>query len=201
MGSIVARFSKIGEPLIRDFMTTVVAGKSSMRVLDVGCGSGVFMQTIYNANHNASGIGIDIDEEVADQAKQNIEKWGLSNKFRIIAGDILKSPKGLEGPFDLITLHNIIYYFPAEGRLELLNRLRSILCPDGVVAVAMHFQSGAKDVGAANLNMVNCSLKGLTPLPDLDEFTAQLKESGFDEIRTHRLIPGSTFFGVSASML
>lgn len=171
-----------------------------MRVLDVGCGSGVFMQTIYNANHNASGIGIDIDEEVADQAKQNIEKWGLSNKFRIIAGDILKSPKGLEGSFDLITLHNIIYYFPAEERLELLNRLRSMLSPDGVVAISTHFQSGGKDLGAANLNMVNCSLKGLTPLPALDELTAQLKESGFGDVKISRLIPGSTFYGISAGM-
>jgi len=141
---------------------------------------------------------IDIDEDVVDQAKQNMAKWGLSNKFRIVAGDILVPPEGLEGPFDLIALYNIIYYFPSEKRLELLNRLRSMLSPNGVVAVAMNFQSMGKDIGAANLNMVNCSLEGLTPLPDLDELTAQLKESGFDEIRTHKLMPGSTFFGISA---
>ena len=75
-----------------------------------------------------------------------------------------------------------------------------MLSSDGILAVAMHFQSGGKDIGAANLNMVNCSLKGLTPLPDLDELKAQLKESGFDEIRTHRLMPGSSFFGISASI-
>ncbi|MCK4486404.1 MAG: methyltransferase domain-containing protein [Desulfobacterales bacterium] len=200
MGNLVARFAKIGEPLIRDFMTTIVTGKSSMRVLDVGCGSGVFMRSIYNANQNASGIGIDIDEEVVDQAKQNMEKWGLSNKFRIIAGDILDPPEGLEGPFDLITLFNIIYYFPSQERFELLKTLRSMLSPNGVVAVAMHFQSRGKDLGAANLNMVNCSLKGLTPLPDLDELTAQLKETGFNEIRIQRLMPRSTFFGIIASI-
>ena len=109
MGGLVARFAGIGEPLIRDFMTTIVTGKDPMMVLDVGCGSGVFMQSIYNANQKASGVGIDIDEEVVDQAKQNMENWGLSNKFRIIAGDILDPPEGLEGPFDLITLYNIIY--------------------------------------------------------------------------------------------
>ncbi|MBE9581234.1 MAG: methyltransferase domain-containing protein [Proteobacteria bacterium] len=200
MGSLVARFAKIGEPLIRDFMTNIVTGKNPMRVLDVGCGSGVFLQSIHNANQNASGIGIDIDEEVVDQARQNMEKWGLSNKFRIVEGDILVSPEGLEGPFDLITLYNIIYYFPSEKRLELLNRLRSMLSPNGVVAVAMNFQSMGKDIGAANLNMVNCSLEGLTPLPDLDQLTAQLNESGFNEITAHRLMPGSTFFGISASI-
>ena len=67
-----------------------------------------------------------------------------------------------------------------------------------VLAVAMHFQSRGKDPGAANLNMVNCSLKGLTPLPPLDDLTVQLQERGFNRITTHRLMPGSTFCGVSA---
>ncbi len=200
MGSLVARFSKIGEPFIRDFMTTIVTGKESMRVLDVGCGSGVFMQSIYDANQNATGIGIDIDEEVVNQAKQNMEEWGLGDKFRIIAGDILDPPKGLEGPFDLITLYNIIYYFRSEKRLELIDRLRSMLSPNGTLAIAMHFRSKGKDLGAANLNMVNCSLEGLTPLPDLNELTLQLNESGFNKIQTQRLMPASTFYGINASI-
>ena len=52
---------------------------------------------------------------VVEQAKQNMENGGLSDKFRIIAGDIRVPHDGLEGPFDLITLYNIIYYllFPS----------------------------------------------------------------------------------------
>ena len=200
IGGLVARFAKMGEPFIRAFITDIVTGKKSMRVLDVGCGSGIFLQSTYNANQNATGIGIDIDEEVVNQAKHNMEKWELNDKFRIIAGDIRVPPDGLEGPFDLIMLYNIIYYFSDEHRFKLLQLLHSILSPGGVVAIAMHFQSRGKDVGAANLNMVNCSLKGLTPLPDLDELTAQLEESGFSEIRAQRLIPGSTFYGITASL-
>ena len=64
MGALVARFSKIVEPLIRDFTRDTVSGKKSMRVLDVGCGSGVFLQSIFNANSNATGIGIDVDAAV-----------------------------------------------------------------------------------------------------------------------------------------
>lgn len=200
LGVLVARFSKIGEPLIREFMTTIVTGKKSMRVLDVGCGSGVFLQSIYNANQNATGIGIDIDEQVVEQAKKNIQEWGLGDKFRIIAGDILSHTDGLIGPFDFISLFNILYYFRPEERSELIGKLGSILSPQGTLAVAMHFQSGGKDPGAANLNMVNSSLKGLTPLPDLNDLTVQLKESGFNRITTQRLVPGSTFFGVSAGI-
>ena len=95
-------------------------------------------------------------------------------------------------------LYNIIYYFPLEERYELLRMLRSMLSLDGVIAIVMNLQSKGKDLGAANLNMVNCSLKGLTPLPDLDDITEQLKGSGFNQIKAVRLIPGSTFYGISA---
>ena len=200
IGGLVARFSKIGEPFIKNFIEGIIIGKDSMRILDVGCGSGIFLQSIFNVNHAAIGIGIDIDEVVVEQARQNIEKWGLNDKFRIIAGDIRVSPDSLEGPFDLITLFNILYYFPSEERLELLRRLRSILAPHGTIAIAMNLRSRGKDLGAANLNMVNASLKGLTPLPDLDEITMQLKNSGFDNIKPQRLIPTSTFYGIAASI-
>src|SRR4030042_7067224 len=73
IGSLVARFSKIGEPFIKEFIKDIVIGKDSMRILDVGCGSGIFLQSIFNANHAAIGIGIDIDEVVAGKARKKKE--------------------------------------------------------------------------------------------------------------------------------
>jgi hypothetical protein len=46
--------------------------------------------------------------------------------------------------------------------------------------------------------MVNSSLEGLAPLPDIDELTTELEGSGFKRIKTQRLIPGSTFYGIAA---
>ncbi|MBF0508521.1 MAG: class I SAM-dependent methyltransferase [Deltaproteobacteria bacterium] len=198
IGGLVARFSKIGEPFISHFITDIVIGRKPMRILDVGCGSGVFLKTTYNANRNATGIGIDVDMVAAEQARQNINKWKLGDRFRIITGDIRVPADGLEGPFDLITLYNIMYYFPSTERVELFQKLRSKLSPQGTLAVAMNFQSDGKDIGAANLNLVNCSLKGLTRLPGVEELIAQLKETGFHKIKTQRLIPGSTYYGIAA---
>jgi 2-polyprenyl-3-methyl-5-hydroxy-6-metoxy-1,4-benzoquinol methylase len=200
IGDLVARFSKIAEPFIKHFIKDIVTGKDSMRILDVGCGSGIFLQTIFKANHAAGGIGIDMDEVVVNQAKKNMEKWGLNDNFRIIEGDIRVSPDSLEGPFDLITLFNILYYFPSKERIDLLRRLRSMLAPHGTVAIAMNLQSRGSDLTAANLNMVNVSLKGLTSLPDLAEIIIQLKDSGFEKIKTQKLIPASTFYGIAASI-
>ncbi|RLB23462.1 MAG: hypothetical protein DRG76_04100 [Deltaproteobacteria bacterium] len=198
IGDLVAWFSRIGEPIIKDFIASIVAGKNPMRILDVGCGSGVFLQSAYNANQNATGIGLDIDEAVVQQAKDNIAAWRLKDRFDIFHGDIRHSPEKIVGPFDLINLFNILYYFHEKDRIELLNKLRAMLSPQGVLAVVMNFHSMGKDIAAANLNMVNCSLKGLAPLPKLDQVTSLLKQCGFRKIDIHRFIPGSTFYGIVA---
>lgn|GEM_PF-5669516 len=82
--------------------------------------------------------------------------------------------------------------------MGLLNILREVLSPMGVLAVAMSFHSKGRDIGSANLNMVNSSLKGLTPLPALDDIKTALKKCGFSKIEVHRFMPGSTFFGIVA---
>lgn len=199
IGDVVARFSKIAEPILRSFTAVIVAKRTSMRVLDVGCGSGVFLQSVFQANSLATGIGIDIDAAAVEQARQNIERWGLSDRFTIMAGDICSPPEGVQGFFDLITLYNVLHYFPSESRVKLLQALRSMLSPDASVAIATFLQSKGRDLGAAHLNMVNSSLRGLAPLPDLVGMTRDLKQSGLKKIKTQRLIPGSTFYGIVAS--
>jgi 2-polyprenyl-3-methyl-5-hydroxy-6-metoxy-1,4-benzoquinol methylase len=199
MGALVARFSRIAEPILKDFLSGIVSGRNPMRILDVGCGSGVFLHSANDANRSATGVGLDIDEAVIGQAKNNIAEWGLKDSFSILHGDVRHPPKEIVGPFDLITLFNILYYFKDEDRAELIQNLRAMLSPDGVLAVAMNCHSRGRDIGAANLNMVNCSLKGLTRLPDLDEIILLLKRCGFRRIDTHRFMPGSTFYGLAAS--
>jgi len=198
IGNLVARFSKIVEPIIKNFIAGIVQGRNPLRVLDVGCGSGVLLKSTYEANENAMGIGIDIDETVVRQAKENISKWGLSDRFEIRHGDIRQISGEIAGSFDVVTLYNLLYYFDQEARLGLLNILREVLSPMGVLAVAMSFHSKGRDIGSANLNMVNSSLKGLTPLPALDDIKTALKKCGFSKIEVHRFMPGSTFFGIVA---
>jgi cyclopropane fatty-acyl-phospholipid synthase-like methyltransferase len=198
IGDLVARFSKIAEPIIKSFISSIVHGKNSMRILDIGCGSGVLLKSAYDSNGNATGVGIDIDEKVVQQARENISTWGLSDRFEIRHGDISHVSGEAMRPFDVITLYNLLYYFDKEARLSLINNLRDMLSPTGVLAVAMSFHSKGKDMATANLNMVNSSLKGLTPLPELNDITSALKKCGFGKFEVHRFMPGSTFYGIVA---
>jgi 2-polyprenyl-3-methyl-5-hydroxy-6-metoxy-1,4-benzoquinol methylase len=196
IGDLVARFSKISEPIIKDFISGIVRGRNPLRIFDIGCGSGVLLKSAFDANSLATGVGLDIDEAVVQQARRNILAWDLSDRFEILCGDIRHVSKEIAGPFDVITLYNLLYYFEKTERLGLLQTLRGMLVPQGVLAVAMGFRSNGRDIGMANLNLVNSSLKGVTSLPELREVMSLLKQCGFGNIEVHRFMPRSTFYGI-----
>ena len=198
IGETVARFAKIGEPMLRRFIGSLVPDSGPFRVLDVGCGSGFVLKTIGNINSKANGTGIDTDHKVAAQALENLEEWRLQGRFNVLAGDIRNHVDTLRGGFDLITAFNLLYYFPIEERIEFFKLLRSLLTPKGCVAFVNNFQSRGRDITAANLNIVNCSLNGLTALPNLKETRSQLSHCGFSQIRVTRFMPGSEFRGLTA---
>lgn len=201
IGDLVARFSKIGEPILKQFLTELVRGNQTLRVLDVGCGSGITLWLLQEVQAQATGIGIDLDEAVVEQARLNLEKWGIADRFRILTGDVRAPLEALAGPFDLIMMLNILYYVPVAERLDLLKTLRAFLSEEGKIALAMNFYGCGKDLASAHLNLVNCSLKGLTPLPELEETKGLLRAAGFDRIRVENLIPGSAYFGLAAQRI
>ena len=199
IGDMVARFSKLTEPFVRNFVRPIIAGKDPMRILDIGCGSGVHLRSALELNSNASGLGIDMDENVIAQATRNLEAWGINDRFRVVFGDITDPPPEVAGPFDMITLYNIIYYFPVDERAGLYRSLRSMLSPGGAIVMVSSAQGKGKDIWAANLDLATRSTLGCAPLPDQDEVIAELKECGFNRIKQSRIMPGSAYYGTMAA--
>jgi SAM-dependent methyltransferase len=199
IGNVVARFAKLAEPILRRFIKEILQGRDSARVLDLGCGSGIFLKSAHEANPNASGLGLDMDPQVVRQAQDNLAQWGLGDGFEVVCGDIRQPPPQVKGPYDLITMFNLAYYFSPQERGELFKYLRGLLAPDGVLAVASNFASQGKEPAAANLNLANCSIQGLHPLPSLDGLCRELKDCGFSKASPVKIMPGSTFYGIRAS--
>jgi cyclopropane fatty-acyl-phospholipid synthase-like methyltransferase len=197
IASLVARASKATETFVLGFLEDAVAGKDSVRILDVGCGSGIHLRSALEANPQTTGIGIDMDAGVIQQARDNLARWGIDEQFQVLVADIRTLPDELDGPFNLITLFNVIYYFPVAERPTLFRALASMLAPGGAVALASSFQG--KDVWAANLDLATRSTLGCAPLPELHEITQQFQESGFRQIKQVRLMPGTPFHGILAT--
>jgi cyclopropane fatty-acyl-phospholipid synthase-like methyltransferase len=201
IGETVARFSKIGEHILKNFIQTLVPRSGPFSILDIGCGSGFVLKSAWNINSNANGVGIDTDDKVAEQAAGNLKRWGIHNHFAILAGDIRDRRNDLSQTFDLIAAFNLLYYFSLDERIDFFRLLRSLLSANGCVAFVNNFQSKGKDTGAANLNIVNCSLNGLTGLPSLEDTKSQLTSCGFSRVRSLRIMPRSEFYAITANAL
>ena len=116
-------------------------------------------------------------------------------------GDIRTFDLAEYGPFDLITMYNIIYYFEPEERFDLIRKLKISLSPKGKIAVVNTFQMNNKDMTGATLNFVNSSLKGLTPLPELSSMEKLFKESGFKKVKSTKIIPGGSLYSMIAKLI
>lgn len=199
IGDLVARVSRISEPYQRAFVIELIKKRSPRRILEVGCGSGVYLRCAAEGSADMSGIGLEIDEAVVNQARKNLQLWGLSDRFQIVYGDINRPPADITGNFDLVTLYNNIYYFSEEDRPSLFLSLRKFMTPGGFLAITSSFQSKGKDLSSAHLNLATSSMMGCTPLPEVNTLTGQLQQSGFSQIAIEKLMPGSEMYAIVAS--
>jgi SAM-dependent methyltransferase len=196
-GELIARSSRAFEPFVANFVRSIASTGRPMRMLEVGCGSGTYLRHAAEANPQLTGVGIDLQESVVQQARANLERWGLAGRFQVLAADVRQPPAALDGPFDLITLYNNIYYFTHEERPPLLRRVRSWLSPGGSFALVTLTRSSTP--AAADLDLALRCTEGCTGLPSLDEVRALLVECGFASVRTVKLMPGEAFYGLVAT--
>jgi cyclopropane fatty-acyl-phospholipid synthase-like methyltransferase len=168
-----------------------------LRIIEVGCGSGVYLRYAAHLNPQATGLGIDMQEGVVRHAAENLRKWGIGERFRVLHADIRNPPPELDGPFDLATLYNNTYYFAPEERPDLFRSLRSRLAPGGALGIVSAMR-GKGSAFTIDLDLVLRSTVGNTALPDLDELTTQLKESGFESVDRIRLVPVEPLYGLVA---
>jgi len=201
IGDVVARYSKIVEPFLIGLINSKVKNKGSMRYLDIGCGSGIYLCKASKTNPNLQAVGIEMDANVIKKTCQDLKEWGIADRVELIQGDIRTPPDELKGPFDLITFFNAVYYFTESERLALFDKLRYLLSDDGELVIVSSFRAEKMDIGSANLNVVTSSINGCTPLPTVKDILSLLKESGYNRRKAERLLPGSSVYVISASCL
>jgi len=159
----------------------------SLRLLDLGVGSGALLCALLTEFGAARGIGVDSSADAADVARSNLEACGLSSRSEIEAGDWTR---GLEGPFDLIVsnppyiptadLHGL----PREVRdfdpwlaldggsdglaayRRILPESRRLLAPGGWLLAELGASQAAAVIAIAN----RCGFSQVTLYPDLAGF-------------------------------
>jgi tRNA1Val (adenine37-N6)-methyltransferase len=86
--------------------------------IDIGCGSGIISLIMLCTNETLHMTGIDVNEDAAETASSNIQRNGLSARYKVICGDIREHRKLFNtGPFDFAVC-NPPYYPENSGKLS-----------------------------------------------------------------------------------
>ena len=185
-GELYARSSRTVEPLLFTVVDALVPPGGPCRLLEVGCGSGIYIQRACLKNPNLTATGLEKEASVAEFAENNIMKWGLAHRVTIETADIREYKS--DTLFDMVTLHNLLYYFPVPERAGLLQALRAFLKPEGRLILTSLCQG--RDPSLASMNLWSSMTDGNGPLPTPPQIFDHFEQAGFANIQSERLMPG-----------
>ena len=193
-GALTARSSRALEVFQLRALERFVPQSGACHLLEVGCGSAIYIRHAALRNPRLTAVGLELQDNVARLAQQNVHRWGLQQRVRIELGDIRHYPG--EAGFDLVTLYNNIYYCAIEERVALLAKTRSLLRPHGALLLVTCCQGGNPGIEA--LNLWGASNEHGGRLPYAPELVEQLTQAGYARVETMRLIPGDSFYAFHA---
>ncbi|HEX2677713.1 MAG TPA: class I SAM-dependent methyltransferase [Polyangiales bacterium] len=100
------------------------------RILDLGCGFGLFSLFFATTQPGRELLGVDRDLERVEQARRSADKLGLTN-VSYHHGDVLEwvAP----GSYDAIYMLDVLHHVPVDAAPKLLAQLRAQLNPGGVL--------------------------------------------------------------------
>lgn len=102
------------------------------RALEVGASIGVFTQML--AGRCDELLAVDVSEKAVAAARERLR--GLEH----VTVERRTLPEEMpEGPFDLIVASEVLYYFPRDEMLAMLDGLEAILAPGGAL-LAVHWR-------------------------------------------------------------
>lgn len=112
-------------------------GPAPLRILDVGCGTGVFAARIREALPHAQVWGVDL---VAGMLMKGADRWRrLAGHVTPIQGDSERLPFESDA-FDVVTCANSFHHYPHQDRA--LAEMRRVLRPEGRLMLIDGYRDG-----------------------------------------------------------
>ncbi len=101
------------------------------RILDVGCGFGLFAAYFGQTQPRRQIVGVDPNARRIRLASHVAGKLGLGHRFHV--GDVRDA--ALAGPFEAIYVLDVMHHIPEADQAPVLARLRDLLVPGGMLLI------------------------------------------------------------------
>ena len=103
------------------------------RILDVGCGFGLFASYFGQMQPRRRIVGVDPNARRIELARRVAGSVGLGGRESFHVGDVRDAE--LVGPFEGIYVLDVMHHIPEADQLPVLERLRDLLVPGGVLVI------------------------------------------------------------------
>jgi ubiquinone/menaquinone biosynthesis C-methylase UbiE len=161
---------------------------SSLRVLDIAAGHGMYGITFAQKNPNAQVTALDWSA-VLEVAKENARAAGVIDRFKTIEGSAFDAEFGTG--YDLVLLTNFLHHFDPPTCEKLLRKVHAAL-KDGGRVVTLEFVPNDDRISPPNSAMFSMMMLSSTPSGDthtLAELRSMFENAGFARSEMHDL-PG-----------
>jgi 2-polyprenyl-3-methyl-5-hydroxy-6-metoxy-1,4-benzoquinol methylase len=102
------------------------------RILDVGCGFGLFSAYFGQTHPRRRIVGVDPDARRIGIARHVAASLGLRD-YAFVVGDVRDA--ALEGTFDAAYVLDVMHHLPKQDQRRVLERLRDLIVPGGMLLV------------------------------------------------------------------
>lgn len=177
----LVRFSILRQPFLEEIDQYLpVEG----RILDVGCGFGLFSLFFASTSRRRTIVGVDLDENRVGLARTSASRLGLANAT-YHHGDVVTWRA--EGSFDAIYTLDVLHHVPSGDVPALLGELRARLRPGGVLIIKeVANRPRLKMWFTLALDRLMVGLREPIHYWEPAELTAHLRSHGFD-VKRHRM--------------
>jgi len=194
-----ARHERVSPPLLgsrirNNMLRAFLAPAASDRVVDLGCGSGRAL--LWNADWQATAVGVDISPYFAEEARAGVD---------LLLADLRRLPFA-DGTFTKAYSLDVLEHLSPEALRGMLAEAGRVLAPGGALFVYSHVRKNAPI--AAGLRWINALARRLeklglidmrqerlrksdhlNPLKDIPELEAVSKSAGFRVARIRYYTP------------
>jgi arsenite methyltransferase len=160
-----SKSAKLG---LRDRILEKIPWRGDEKVLDVGCGRGLFLIGAAKRLKAGRATGIDLwqSEDLtgnrADATLANAKAEGVADRVKVETGDARKLPFG-DRSFDVVVSSLAIHNIPdAEGREQAVSEMVRVLKPGGRLAILDIFQTPKYAKALERLGMADVELSGMS---------------------------------------
>jgi SAM-dependent methyltransferase len=193
----IAQVSVAAEPFVSSMIRRTVAELRPARVLDVGCGSGIYSKVVLDSNPLVRVDGVELAESVVEAARRQLAEAGYDDtRAQLHVGDIREWLPRSGMRFDLVLLLNNIYYFDRARRQEIYRQMATSLTDGGQLFLVSMTTPGS--IAAAHLDFMLRCQSGTASLPEFADLQSDLAAAGYETIELRKLVPTEPFVGIRA---